>query len=425
MRERSVRARLLSLALLLLLAPTAVARSLWFVDGVNGNDGNSCKSRHGACKSIGHAISLASPNDAIFVAPAVYYENLTIRINLEIIGSGSHWTVIDGQGLDSVIFIPDQGENVRVVLTGLTIRNGYANYNTGGFGGGIANWGTVYAYDLKVRQNTAGDFDADDGTGAGISNGGFFSLNHSVVEDNKDIISYFSWGGGVYNSGTMTINDSTIRRNLSEATDEYGAGIANGGTMVINRSTISENATYEGSYSFGGGLYNEGEAVLNNSTVYGNACKGGLGAGGIENVGTISISNSTISGNISDGGGGILSNGTSIFQNSIVAANPGGNCYGSMTSGGYNLSNDGSCNFTGPGDLNNVEPGLGALRYNGGPTQTMAELPGSPTIDAGNPSGCTDGEGRLLKTDQRGFPRPGKFKHAHRCDIGAFERQKD
>jgi len=49
---------------------------------------------------------------------------------------------------------------------------------------------------------------------------------------------------------------------------------------------------------------------------------------------------------------------------------------------------------------------------------------GSPAIDAGNPSGCTDGSGHLLKTDQRGMPRPDK-EDTVGCDRGAFERQSD
>ena len=422
MRPGFLFASLLFLASFLAVPPNALARNLWYVDGVHGNDNNDCKSRKTACKTIGHAISLASPNDAILVEPAVYYENLTIGINLEIIGSGPRRTIIDGQSLDTVIFIPD--ENVRILLAGLTIRNGYSSTNTGGDGGGIASWGTVYAVDLDVKHNLAGDFYGDDGSGAGIHNGGVLTLNRSTVEDNKDILSYYSSGGGIYNSGTIIINDSTIRGNTSETTDEYGAGISNGGTLIVNRSTISGNSTFYGSYAYGGGLYNEGEATLNNSTVYGNSCGGSVG-GGIENDGTISISSSTISGNSADDGGGILSDGTALLQNTIVAGNLGGNCIGTMTSGGYNLSSDGTCNLTGPGDQNNVEPRLGTLRYNGGPTQTVAELPGSPTIDAGNPNGCTGSQGHLLKTDQRGFPRPGRFDHEHRCDIGAFERQRD
>jgi hypothetical protein len=64
------------------------------------------------------------------------------------------------------------------------------------------------------------------------------------------------------------------------------------------------------------------------------------------------------------------------------------------------------------------------LQNNGGPTDTMALLPGSPAIDSGNPGGCTDGQGHLLKTDQRGKPRPDK-EDASGCDVGAYERQSD
>jgi len=96
-----------------------------------------------------------------------------------------------------------------------------------------------------------------------------------------------------------------------------------------------------------------------------------------------------------------------------------------MTSNGYNLSSDNTCNFNGPGDLNNTDPKLGKLGNHGGPTQTIPEKLGSPTVDAGNPNGCMDSEGHLLKTDQRGYPRPGKNKHDQRCDMGAFELQYD
>jgi hypothetical protein len=95
-----------------------------------------------------------------------------------------------------------------------------------------------------------------------------------------------------------------------------------------------------------------------------------------------------------------------------------------MISTGYNLSSDDSCSFEGPGDLNNRDPRLAPLELYGGPTKTMALLPRSPAIDAGNPNACTDGQGRLLKTDQRGMPRPDK-EESGGCDIGAYERQKD
>ena len=54
----------------------------------------------------------------------------------------------------------------------------------------------------------------------------------------------------------------------------------------------------------------------------------------------------------------------------------------------------------------------------------MALLSASPAIDAGNPSGCADGQGHLLKTDQRGMPRLDK-EDSGGCDIGAYESQTD
>ena len=115
---------------------------------------------------------------------------------------------------------------------------------------------------------------------------------------------------------------------------------------------------------------------------------------------------------------------TLTLQNSIVASNSPGNCSGSMTSKGYNLSSDGSCNFSNSGDRNNTDPKLGPLQNNGGPTQTMALPSGSPAIDAGNPSGCKDSQGHLLTTDQRGMPRH-DTEDTGGCDMGAYERQTD
>jgi len=94
-----------------------------------------------------------------------------------------------------------------------------------------------------------------------------------------------------------------------------------------------------------------------------------------------------------------------------------------MTSKGYNMSSDNSCNFHNSGDWNNADPKLGQLQNNGGPTQTMAVPLESPAIDAGNPSGCRDAHGNLLTTDQRGQPRPDKDTQSFGCDMGAYERQ--
>ena len=114
------------------------------------------------------------------------------------------------------------------------------------------------------------------------------------------------------------------------------------------------------------------------------------------------------------------------IQNSIVASNGGGNCSGTIISKGYNLSSDDTCNFNQIGDLNNTDPLLGPLQYNGGPTQTQALQTGSPAIDARNPRGCKDDQGHLLTTDQRGpgYPRH-DLEDTGGCDMGAYEKQGD
>src|ERR1700686_1044632 len=60
------------LALFVALAPRALASTTWYVNGVNGSDTYNCLSSESGCKTIGHAISLASSGDSIKVAPATY-----------------------------------------------------------------------------------------------------------------------------------------------------------------------------------------------------------------------------------------------------------------------------------------------------------------------------------------------------------------
>ena len=76
------------LVLFLSIVPNALASSSWYVDGVNGSDNNDCKSIQHACKTIGHAITLASSGDSILVASATYPEIVTISFSLNVIGYG-------------------------------------------------------------------------------------------------------------------------------------------------------------------------------------------------------------------------------------------------------------------------------------------------------------------------------------------------
>jgi hypothetical protein len=350
----------LLVALVLALGLTAQASTTWYVNRAGGHDSNDCTSRTTACKTIGHAISLASSGDSINVAAATYTENLTIGFSLKVIGSGANTTIIDGRGTATVVNI--SSKSASVVLSDLTIRNGFS-----------------------------------EDSGAGIRNLGILTINACTISNNKARGSPSGGhGGGVTNAGTLTVNNSTFSGNSISGV--FGAG-------------------------FGGGLFNYTAATINNSTFSGNSAY--ATGGGIRNQGNLTINNSTISSNKEHYGGGVESAaGTVIFQNSIVANNSVGNCGGTIGSNGYNLSSDDTCNFNNAGDSNNADPKLGVLQYNGGPTQTQALRSGSPAIDAGNPNGCRDGRSNLLKTDQRGMPRPDK-EDTGGCDIGAYERQSD
>jgi hypothetical protein len=373
------------------IQPTA-ARAMngeWYVDGVHGSNKNDCKSPQHACKTIGHALKLTSRDDSLMVLPAIYLENLNIRHSIKIIGSGSQATTIDGRRLASVFLITRPG--TVVTLSGITMRNAGGIGN----GGGIFNCLTTLTIIDSVIVNS------------NIRKGG----------------GQVGFGGGIYNcpGSVLTIINSTLDRNVAE----QGGGICNGGTLTIINSTFSRNFARD---RRGGAIRNYGTLTIANSTFSGNSAPGGIG-GAIHNgkylgqTGTLVMSSSTVSRNT---GGGIFNRPgiTATIQNSIVSNNIGGNCRGVMTSNGYNLSSDHTCKLRGVGDLNNIDPKLGPLQYNGGPTATMALLQGSPAIDAGNPHGCGDTAGRVLRIDQRGEPRPDK-EDSSGCDIGAYERQRD
>jgi predicted outer membrane repeat protein len=176
-------------------------------------------------------------------------------------------------------------------------------------------------------------------------------------------------GGGINNSGTLTVSNCTFSGNTVSS---WGGGINNGGTLTVSNSTFSGNTTGNG----GGGIANSGTLTVNNSTLYANTASGD-GGGILNGSGTLTVSNSTFSENSAgNGGGGIyVYSGTVTMTNSIVAGNTdngsgqtGNDCYGCTLSGTNLISTSSS----------SPSPMLGPLQYNGGPTETMMPLTGSP-----------------------------------------------
>jgi hypothetical protein len=133
--------------------------------------------------------------------------------------------------------------------------------------------------------------------------------------------------------------------------------------------------------------------------------------------------------------------GTFSVQNTIIAQNlvdftgSGPDVSGVFFSHGHNLIGDatGSIGFANGvgGDLVGtaaapLDPLLGPLQNNGGPTKTHALLAGSPAIDHGDNSAVDPTTQKLPTTDQRGAGHPrqkdGNGDGLAVVDIGAFER---
>ena len=288
---------------------------------------------------------------------------------------------------------------------------------------------------LKLSNLDIFDGNATSGGGGGISGVdgalGNLQIENSRIYANKATTA--DGAGGIdLTEGTTTITDSAIFGNTADAAAGSGGGInarTNAQTVEVRRSTVSGNTSYGG----GGLSVRNGTPTLKviNSTVYDNdAAVGGGGIGGF--VGTTILSNATVAGNSGNDGGGVFvaTAGTLSARNSIIAdnidtiADSNPDCFengaGDFTSGGYNLiETPGDCVFTVSNDLIGMDPALGGLASNGGPTSTMALLAGSPAINAANP-GAPDGNAPNCETtDQRGVTRP----VSGRCDIGAFEFQ--
>jgi hypothetical protein len=314
------------------------------------------------------------------------------------------------------------------------------------------NGGTLTLIGSKVSANKECDGIIND-------NNGTLRLSNSSVSDNDRV-------GIYYRSGTVTINNSMISGNKYDGITSFNDLVGytgSGSTLTLMNSTISDN----------GGIGISGwdvKITFSNGTISGNK-EGGISISGDPgSVGTLTLTNSTISGNMRDygGGGGIaISNGqayiifctiygntahqdktrqaasgdgggilieksvynqihpvTVVMQNSIVAGNhtdnKGPDIFGELISHGYNLIQQSSgaiIHNDGFGkDIIGLPAKLDSLRNNGGPTQTLPVLQGSPAIDYIPPDAChVNG----ISTDQRGMKRPDDNESA--CDIGAYE----
>lgn len=318
-------------------------------------------------------------------------EDLNATGDLDVVGTlsiiGQGHPTINGHGTDRILEVANGG---MLNLQGLTLTGGSAPS-----GGAILILSSnLQLNDVVVDSNAATS--AGTASGGGIAVGGFYgstvSISDSLITRNTAASTTAAWGGGIFVAavGVLTVTNSTIASNV--ATD--GDGLYNAGTSTIRNTTITDNGNNLIG-GRGGGIYNAARTTtLESVTISGNRASNFIGDGGnIYNAGSMSAQNTLVNEALTSGNcGGTLP--ISMGHNLDYAASSSGPCFGSN-----------------PTDVTGMDPLLGPLQDNGGPTTTMALGAGSAAINAGITVAATP-------IDQRGVPRP--FGSAP--DIGAYER---
>jgi hypothetical protein len=321
-------------------------------------------------------------NTITFAAPQAVDNTINLvaalpNINSDLIidGPGASRLTIQRSGEEAFnIFTINGGE---VQIEGLTLANGFAE-------------GTIADAENATQGSRGGAIDIS-------STSSVVLINNSVIQGSEA-----NNGGAIANlSRSLTINNSTITGN----TGSNGGGILNlGGTIRITNSTIANNQA-----NVGGGIFNFGGLTLTNSTIANNIADSS--AGGLTNLDTANLKNTLVAANTAP-------NSPDISAPAIFPINSGGN----------NLIGDGTgVDGLTATDIVGVAPDallIEELANNGGLTPTIALLPLSPAIDAGNAefSGVFTVPGDF---DQRGDGFPDGFPRIvnNVIDIGAFEFQ--
>jgi hypothetical protein len=301
-----------------------------------------------------------------------------------------------------------------------TITDSTISGNTGYQAGGISLLGTLARQTISTISGCAIVGNTASTLGAGIVNDGdSLTITRTGVSGNTSVREAT---GGIYNGGAgrLTLSDSII-------SDNVGGGMRNFSQLTISGSTISGN-------TLGGGLVTFFDTTrVDNSTFSGNSSNAGGGILVMPNafaeLTSVTITDNTANGpGRFDGGGGLsvlstYGNGRALLRNTLVAGNfcayAGPDVLGSVLSLGYNLvgaADDsegwGATDLTGT-SASPIDPRLGPLQDNGGPTPTHALLVGSPAINHGDPA-------LIDSLDQRGSVRFHTGINPP-VDIGAFD----
>jgi CSLREA domain-containing protein len=359
---------------------------------------------------------------------------LAITDSVTITGPGARVLAISGNG--NRVFSVSAGSSI---ISGLTIRDGVGQqvgFEIDKVGGGIDNQATLTVNDCMFINNSAVGNGSPNNGGSGGS-----GLGGAIFNDGILTLSRCTFGGGAGNGNSASGANGNANTTQTGSGGTGGAGQGGAvfndtsGTLSIYNCTFNGNTAIggaggsgfrggNGGNGSGGAIFNQSVMTLTAATINGNSGTGGGGGPG---------STKFMNGAAGKGIGGIAAGGgsSSAVANNISAGNNGnnsggGDVDGAFISSGYNLIGNGDfgSGFTAPGDQVGttaapINPQLVSLQNNGGATDTMELLAGSPAIDQGKRFGLT--------TDQRGQPRPyddpsiPNANGGDGSDIGAFE----
>ena len=364
------------LIMLLAMSPSLMADT-HYVDG-SGSNTSPYTTPATAAHYITPAIGVASSGDIIDVTGTITEiteEGILVDKNLTIQGQGAQNTIVQAHGFyNQATNRVFKIETAKTVtIKDMTIRHG----KTFGSGGGIENSGTLTVENCKIADNWA-----EDGGGGIKNDAGTITLTNCTINGNRIAAGWVIYGGGINNaSGDMKITNCTIFDNSIYYGN--GGGICNYGStsvLTLTNCTIANNTLDYSSYH-GGGIYNY--------------------SGTLNSINTI-IANNGAGGNPDD-----------FYYNS-----------GTVNDNGYNIIETGHIDqFNNEHSITGEQANLNlssTLEYNNTihGTKTLKTTSESVAINAGTNTPGSHPES-IPTTDQRGANRNGA------TDIGAYEYYDD
>ena len=335
-----------------------------------------------AAATAGETVHLGGTPSAAQVYTLSQGTHLLVDKAITIAGGGPTATAIDG-GSNSDTF----GQMSRTMRTGAAVTIRDLSFSNGRDGKDEVPCSACPTLSLNG--------------GGAIFNTGALTLQRVRFEGNQNS----PVGGAVSNSGTLALTDVEFHSNGAA----YGGALfSRSGSVTGNGVTVHGNtASARGAVYLGGGTM-----LLENTTVTGNGQSNTIAGGVANSGGDLTLRNVTIADNVR--GGLLRESGVTSVRNSILASGcvPAGQ-FGAVVAVsadlGHNLDEDNTCGLTAATKVVGQPARLAPVNANGGGTQTMALLSGSPAIDKVPVQDCT-------AADQRGVQRQGG-----QCDIGAFE----